>query len=251
VPGYCTLFQKKCKHDSSESPSNFFFGADKCHLSLGKLLVALTLMTWLKRALLLPLFFCAAASAQDFQFLPEVDAYAKLSSDIRFQFQAKETQEAGDPTLAEIGPRFDFFLKPLIRLRKITIFDLDDAKSRPLVLSAGFRYVPSPDKPHLERMEVVATPHFPLFAGILLTDRNRADLDWQKDQFTLALSQSFGTGTLHPHRFLSPYSLYQCGSFLREPTPKVEHHSPIRGLPLSHRQALSVRFLLRTPEHYQ
>lgn len=147
--------------------------------------------------------------------MPEVDAYAKLNSAIRFQFQAKETREAGDPTQAEIGPSFDFFLKPLIRLRKITLFDLDDAKSRPLVLSAGFRYVPSADKPHLERMEVVATQHFPLLAGILLTDRNRADLDWQKDQFTwryrnrVELERSIRIGSYHPTPYVSAEVFYE------------------------------------------
>src|SRR3974390_1291849 len=134
-------------------------------------------IAWLSAALLLLVLIlfllpCRPANAQTFQFLPEVDVYTKLHPDIRFNFQAKETREAGDPTQVEIGPGFDFFLKPLVRLKKITTFDLDDAKSRPLVLSVGFRYVPSPDKPHIERMILAATPHFPLFAGILLTDRN-------------------------------------------------------------------------------
>jgi len=103
------------------------------------------------------------ASAQTFQFLPEVDVYSRLTPSIRFNFQAKETRDAGDPTQAEIGPGFDFFLKPLVRLKEITVFDLDDSKSRPLQFYVGFRYVPSPDKPHVERLELTVTPRWPLF----------------------------------------------------------------------------------------
>jgi hypothetical protein len=168
-------------------------------------------------AILLWLFLCSCepTSAQTFQFLPEVDVYDKIQSGIRFNFQAKETREAGDPTQVEIGPGFDFFLKPLVRLKKITAFDLDDAKSRPLVLSVGFRYVPSPDKPHIERMILAATPHFPLFAGILLTDRNRADLDWEKDQFTwryrnrVTFERRITFGSYHPAPYVSAEAFYE------------------------------------------
>src|SRR5215469_14378574 len=106
--------------------------------------------------LLIPLLLASKpAATQTFQFLPEVDGYTKLHPDIRFSFQAKETREAGDLTQTEIGPSFDFFLKPLVRLKEVTAFDLDDSKARPLLFSVGFRYVPSPDKPHVERLELV------------------------------------------------------------------------------------------------
>jgi hypothetical protein len=37
--------------------------------------------------------------------------------------------------------------------------------------------LPSPNAPPENRMEPVATCHYPLKAGLLLSDRNRADLD--------------------------------------------------------------------------
>ena len=123
------------------------------------------------------------ARAQIDQVLPEIDVYHKLSSDLRFSFQAKETREGGAPTQAEIGPSLDFYLKPLVKLEKVTWFDLDDSKKRVLVLSLG--YLPSPNSPPISRIEPVATFHFPLKAGFLLSDRNRADLDWQSSKFTL------------------------------------------------------------------
>jgi Protein of unknown function (DUF2490) len=124
---------------------------------------------------------CSAGSAesnQQAQFLPEVDAYLKLNPDIRVSFQAKDTREGGDPTQLEIGPSMEFYLKPLVRLTDITTFDLDDAKKRPLVLAAGYRYLAAPGKPGTNRIPIAVTSHLPLTAKLLLTDRNRADLDW-------------------------------------------------------------------------
>jgi hypothetical protein len=172
---------------------------------------------WGRTAILLLLFFllCATAIAQTFQFLPEVDVYYKIDPHFRFVFQAKETREAGDPTQAEIGPSLDFLLKPLLRLKNVTTFDLDEAKSRPLVVSVGFRYVPSPDKPTVWRVELVATPRFPLFAKILLTDRNRADLDWSTEPFTwryrnrVSLERGITIGSYHPKPYASAEAFYE------------------------------------------
>src|SRR5271157_154728 len=109
----------------------------------------------------------------------------KVSSDLRVSFQAKETREGGDPTQAEIGPSLDFYLKPLIRLQDVTKFDLDDSKSRPLVFTVGYRYLPQANNaPATNRMEPVVTFHFPLKGRFLLTDRNRADLDWKSGNFS-------------------------------------------------------------------
>jgi len=147
---------------------------------------------------------CVPACAQTFQTLPEVDFYYKIQPRIQFIFQAKETREAGDPTQAEIGPSLDFSMKPLLGLKRITAFDLNEAKSRLLELSVGYRYVPSPSKATVERLELVATPHFPLPDRILLTDRNRADLDWSQGQLNwryrnrVNLERSVRIGSYHP-----------------------------------------------------
>ena len=100
------------------------------------------------------MLFCrtgSAESSQEVQFLPEVDTYLKLNPHIRVSLQAKDTREGGDSTQAEIGPSMEFYLKPLVRLKKITAFDLDDAKERPLVLTAGYRYLAAPNTPWTNR----------------------------------------------------------------------------------------------------
>ena len=131
---------------------------------------------WVLMAFLV-LLSCARASAQTSatEFFPEIDTYLKVNSSIRFVFQVKDTREGGDPTQAEFGPSIEFYLKPLLKLKKITAFDLDDAKSRPLIVAMGYRYLASPDKAGVNRVEPLITFHFPTKGQFLITDRNRGE----------------------------------------------------------------------------
>jgi hypothetical protein len=164
---------------------------------------------WL--ALVLLMLFCrigSAESTEQTEFLPEISAYLKLNPYIRVSFMAKDTREGGDSTEAEIGPSVEFYLKPLIKLKRITAFDLNDAKSRPLVLTAGYNFVSTPNSPSTNRMIVAATNHLPIKADLLLTDRNRADLDWSNGAFTWryrnmpSLQRTF---TIHSYHLI-PYA---------------------------------------------
>jgi len=84
---------------------------------------------------------CLPVRAQEAQFLPEVDAYLKLNSTFHAYFKAKDDRDGGDPTQLAIGPSLQIYLKPLIKLKMVTEFDLEDAKSRLLVLETGYRYI--------------------------------------------------------------------------------------------------------------
>jgi hypothetical protein len=139
------------------------------------------------------LICCASspAGAQDFQFLPEIDVNLKLNSMVRVNFEAKGDREAGDPLQFQTGPSIQLYLKPLVRLKDVTVFDLDDAKSRFLVLETGYRYLTAPDTPTDNRMVVAATSHYPMKAGFLISDRNRADLDWKNGGFTWRYRNKF------------------------------------------------------------
>ncbi len=124
------------------------------------------------------------ARSQETQFLPEIDAHLNLNSTLRVYLETKDDRDGGDPTQFTIGPSIQFYLKPLVRLKRVKTFDLDDAKSRALVVEAGYRYITAPDAPSEQRMVLTATFHFPLMAGFRLSDRNRADLDWENGKFT-------------------------------------------------------------------
>ena len=149
---------------------------------------------------------CRVVSAQEAEFLPEVDVYLKLTSAVRLRGQASNTREGGDPTQLTIGPDLELYLKPLIRLKEVTAFDLDDAKSRPLVFSAGYRYLTG--SPSTNRMVLTATSHFPVKSGLLISDRNRADLDWSDGTFKwryrnrLEIEKPLKIRSYHP----APYS---------------------------------------------
>jgi hypothetical protein len=169
---------------------------------------------WLKAVLFAPLL-SLCASAQVDELLPEIDVHYKVSPNVRVTFQAKETREGGNPTQAEIGPSVALYLKPLVRLKRVTVFDLNDEKSRALVLSIGYRYLPSPDSPSVNRVEPVATFNFPMRASFLLTDRNRADLDWKTGKFSwryrnrLQIERRLAIRSYHPALYAAVELFYQ------------------------------------------
>jgi hypothetical protein len=53
-----------------------------------------------------------------------------------------------------------------------------------MTLVSGYRYLPSPNKPAVKRIEAVAMLHFPPKGRLLITDKNRADLAWSNRSFT-------------------------------------------------------------------
>jgi hypothetical protein len=167
------------------------------------------------------LFACVSARAQTVQFLPEVDSYLKLTRIFRVYYEAKDDRDGGDSTQVTNGPSIQMYLKPLIKLKKITTFDLDDSKPRALVFEAGYRYITAPDKPNDNRFLTSVTSHFPMKAAFLITDRNRADLDWKGGTFNwryrnkLTLERTFAIRSYHliPYVALEPYYTSQYGKW--------------------------------------
>jgi hypothetical protein len=167
------------------------------------------------RLALLVGFSCLPARAQEVQFLPEIDAHLKLNSNVRMYLQAKDDRDGGDSTQFAIGPSIQLYLKPLIQLKHVTTFDLDDSKSRALVLEAGYRSITAPNNPFENRMLVAVTSNFPLKAGILVSDRNRADLDWKNGGFTwryrnkLTLERTFSIHSYHLIPYVAAEPFYE------------------------------------------
>ena len=127
---------------------------------------------------------CTSVRAQTPEFVPEIDTHVTLNHYMRTYLVVKDDRDAGASSQLSVGPSFQFYLKPLVRMKRITSFDLDDAKSRPLVVEDGYRYIVAPNEPSMQRMQPMATSNFPLKAGFLASDRNRADLDWKNGEFT-------------------------------------------------------------------
>jgi hypothetical protein len=174
-------------------------------------------MTWQgKRAWVwaaLALFGCLPVRAQNVQFLPEVDAHLTINSTWKTYLEAKDDRDEGASSQFSIGPSVQFYTKPLLKLKDVTVFDLDDAKKRPMVLETGYRYLTEPGAAPDNRMETIVTFHFPMKAGFLLVDRNRADLDWKAGGFNwryrnkLTIERTFAVYSYHliPYVAVEPY----------------------------------------------
>ena len=150
------------------------------------------------------------ASAQITEFFPEIDVYTGVNPDIQFWFQAKQTREDGARTQAEIGPSLNFYVKRLRMLDRITIFDLDDSKKKLLVLSAGYRYLPSPGNPSQNRILLMGTLNVPMKGDVLVSDRNRLEINYTNGnpnptwryRNKLTLEKTIAVHSYHP----SPYA---------------------------------------------
>jgi hypothetical protein len=155
--------------------------------------------------------------AQSVQTLPEIDAHVTVNSFFRAYFQAKDDRDAGATDQVSIGPSVQFYLKPIVKLKRVSTFDLDDSKSRFLVLETGYRYITAPGLAPFNRMETVMTLNFPLKYGFRMSDRNRADLDWKISGFTwryrnrLWLERTFAIHSYHfiPYSAVEPYYVDQ------------------------------------------
>jgi hypothetical protein len=169
--------------------------------------------------LLLACFGCLPVHSQDTQFLPEIDANLSVNSHFRTYLQAKDDREGGDPTQFTFGPSLEFYLKPLLRLKRVTLFDLNDAKKRPLVVESGYRVITAPNTPNENRAVEAVTVHLPFVTGILLTDRNRADLDWKNGIFTWRYRNR-----LTAERAIGIYSYHLIPYVAAEPFYESQYH---------------------------
>lgn len=158
---------------------------------------------------------CTPARAQETEFIPEINTHLKLNSFLRAYVEAKDDRDGGDSSQFAIGPSLQFYLKPLIKLKKINTFDLDDSRSRFLVLETGYRYIAAPGAPLENRLIVAATSNFPLSAGFYFADRNRFDLDWKGNTFEwryrnkFRLSRTFAFRSYHFIPYLAGEPFYE------------------------------------------
>ena len=148
-------------------------------------------------------------------FLPEIDSYFRVAPNLRLVFDAKGYMEDGDLNRAQIGPSLQSNTRPLEKLKQITIHDMDDMKRMPMVFAIGYRYLPSSVQPVIHRLQPIVMFHIPFPESILLSDRNRADLDWSNGSFRWTYRNRF-TGerrltihSYHPGAYASAEFFHQ------------------------------------------
>ena len=130
--------------------------------------------------------FAMPLCAQTEQLWPEVDTYVHLNDNTRLFFSLQNTREDSAATGTDLGAHLDIFLKPLRKARLLASRSSDESKSRLVLFRIGYHHLfsrgdsGSPEN----RIIVEAAPRYPLGAGIVVVDRNRADLRFTMDGFT-------------------------------------------------------------------
>ena len=119
-----------------------------------------------------------SALAQSNRVWPETSTFVKLTDQMRFYFLMTTVKEERTSTEGEVGPNFDFYLKPLRKLDRWAGFRLDESKTRLLMVRVGYRYIfpYGGDGSDEHRGVVEATARCPLMHGVLASDRSRVDL---------------------------------------------------------------------------
>ena len=93
--------------------------------------------------------------------------------------------------------------------------------------------ITTPGAPPENRMETIATFHCPLKAGFLVSDMNRADLDWKNGSFTwryenkLTVERAFRSAPITSSRILPPSHITRAST--RNGAPR--HFMQVAGSP--------------------
>jgi hypothetical protein len=178
--------------------------------------LSLVRKTWLTVALFLALPSAAVrAQTSMTAFFPEIDSYFRVTPNVRLVFDAKGYMEDGDLNRAQIGPGLQFNFRPLEKLKQITIHEMDDMKRMPMVFTIGYRYLPSTVQPAIHRLQPIVLFHIPFPGTILLSDRNRGDLDWSNGSFRWAYRNRFTAERRATIRSYHP-GVYASAEFLHQ-----------------------------------
>jgi hypothetical protein len=162
------------------------------------------------------------ARAADVQVLPEFEENLKLNSAMRLGFDAQGDRDEGTQVSTSLGPNLEFYLKPLILLKHVTTFDLNDSKSRFLVAAIEYRSITGEGSPNQNRMTLATTSNFPMKDGFLISDRNRSDITWKSGSAStwryrnkLEIDRTFAVHGYHliPYVAAEPYYIDEYGKW--------------------------------------
>ena len=173
--------------------------------------LSLVRTTWLVTALFLSLPSAAVrAQTSMTAFLPEVNSHFRLSSNVRLVFDANGYMEAGDLKSRSGGA------EPAVQ----------HSSTRETQANHNFRHGGHEAhasgvhhrislQPAIHRLQPIVLFHIPFPATILLSDRNRGDLDWSNGSFCWTYRNRF-TGerrltirSYHPGVYTSAEFFYQ------------------------------------------
>jgi hypothetical protein len=141
---------------------------------------------------MLVLFFAQPARGQTKQFWPEIDVFVKINPRVRLYFMAAGTKENGKNTDVDLGASIDFFTKPLRKLRRVGVLQVDESKSNLLLFRVGYHYIPSRQGPAESRIVLEGSPRVPLKAGAVFSNRNRVEFRFINGEFSWRFRHRLG-----------------------------------------------------------
>lgn len=113
------------------------------------------------------------AQSTSSQFWPELDGYYSFNSRYRLGIIASRSTDGASYDSIEFGPTLNIFTRRFLKPRITTN---NEAKSNLLVFGIGYRYLAGINQTPENRIELDATPQFPLPWRIQAGDRSRIDL---------------------------------------------------------------------------
>ncbi len=158
--------------------------------------------------------FALAAQRKPTSFYPRSTFTTRCFRHFAYGFRPRR-REKTEPRYRRDRPQFRFLCEIASRISGYTTFDLDDSKSRLLVVSVGYRYLPTPNTAPTNRFEPFFVLNYPIAKlGLLMSDRNRADLDWKSGNFTwryrnrIQLERTLRVVRYHPSAYASAEFYY-------------------------------------------
>ncbi len=178
----------------------------------------------------------ASAAAQDTptQFWPEVDTYVRLSDSARIYVPVSKTREGPDDSDQDgtAGIYLDYFVLPISKLRLVG--PANEPRVHKLLLRAGYGYTTSGDgEPGTSTITAAATWVRTLPWELLLSDRNRFDLNFQggdfdpryRNRIRLERSVAICGKTLTPYAYGEFFYSFDQGDWVRiRGTAGIEFH---------------------------
>ena len=187
-------------------------------------------------ALTLVLVLAPHAAAQEVttQFWPEIDTFVRLGDKMRIYVPVSRTKEGiGDSDQdGTVGIYLDYYALPISKLDFLA--PPDDSRTNRLLLRAGYGYTAGGDgQPATNTLEAEWTWRLPLPWELLLSDRNRFDLNFTGSDFDpryrnrvrLERNVDLGKPTLTPYVYVEFFYDFDQGDWIRiRATAGLEFH---------------------------
>lgn len=166
------------------------------------------------------------AEAQDVstQFWPEIDTFVRLDPNMRIYVPASRTREGADDSDQDgtVGAYLDYFVAPMADLHLLG--PSNETRMHRLLLRAGYAYTAGGDgDPATNTLTAEATWRMTIPWEILLSDRNRFDLNWTggdfdpryRNRIRVDRNVDFGAWSLNPYAYGEFFYDFDDGAWLK------------------------------------